>query len=114
MDAIENDVYVAYQIDNGACIAMDEFSISQISSGFQIDSNNTVFGVNGFQQKAILRTDVHWQMQELYITVESLKIEMEAYINDGKLYLHQKQQDSNFEKIIDLQHDKFFLCIVVL
>jgi len=108
MNIVENGVYVASQGNNGAYIAMDEYSISQISSGFQIDSNNTIFGINGFQQKAKLRTDAHWNMQELHIIVESLKIEMNAHVNEGKLYIRQKQQDSNFEEILDLQQDKFF------
>ena len=108
MKTIENNVYVAYH-DNGVCIAMDEYSISQVSSGFHIDSNNTVFGVNGFQQKAILRTDDCWQMQELKVAIESMNIEMCANVKDRKVYVQQKQQNAvGFEKIFELQNDKFF------
>ena len=109
MDTIENDVYIAYQVDNGTCIAMDEFSISQISSGFQINSNNTVFGINGFQQKASLKTDFQWQMHELNIFVDSMNIEMNAIVKEGKAYVKQNKQNTvGFEKIIDLKNDKFF------
>ncbi|MDR1115493.1 MAG: hypothetical protein LBL33_05000 [Tannerella sp.] len=108
MDTIEKDVYVAYHGNSAAYIAMDEYDISRISTGFLIKSNNTVFGSNGFHQKAVLQTDFHWQMQELKVDVESLNIEMLASINHGKLYLQQKQANENFEKIIDLQHEKHF------
>jgi hypothetical protein len=89
-------------------MAMDEYIISRIPAGYLVESNNTIFGANGFCQKAVLRTDAHWQMQELQVTVESLNIEMCASIKDGKLYLQQKQQDAKLEKIIDLQNDKHF------
>ena len=108
MDTIEKGVYEAYQGNSGVCVAMDEYNISRTSSGFLVESNNTIFGSNGFQQKAVLRTNSHWQMQELRVIVESLGIEMYAFIKERKLYLQQKQQDTNIEKIIDLQSNNYF------
>ena len=108
MNIIENDVYVAYQGSSDVYIAMDEYSIAQISSGFLVESNNTVFGTNGFQQKALLKTDFQWKMQELKVTIDSVGLAMYASVNDGKLYLQQNKKDASFEKIIDLQHDNFF------
>ena len=89
MTILEKDVYIAHKGDNGACIAMDEYSISHTSSGFLVESNNTVFGINGFQQKSVLKTDSGWLMQELHVIIESLKIEMCASVNDGRLFIKQ-------------------------
>ena len=108
MDAIEQGVYVAHHGNNNEFIAMDEYVIMQTPSGFLVQSNNIVFGTNGFQQRAVLQTDIHWQMQKLQVASEALNVEMCASINDNKLYLQQKQPEVNFEKIIDLQIDKYF------
>ena len=108
MDTIETGIYVAYQGNNGLCIAIDEYSTSKIDSGYLVESNNTIFGANGFQQKAELRTDFHWKMQKLQVTVESMNIEMCVSVKDEKVYIHQKHQDEVFEKTIDLQNDKYF------
>ena len=109
MDITEKDVYVAYQGNNNAYIIIDECAISQTLEGFLIESNNTVIGTNGFQQKAVLRTDQKWQMQELKVAIESMSIEMCAYVKERKVYIKQKQQDTvDFEKIIGLQNDNFF------
>ena len=108
MTILEKDVYVAYKGDNGVCFAMDEYSISHTSSGFLVESNNTVFGANGFQQKSVLKTNSEWLMQELHVVIESMKIEVCASVNDGRLFIKQNQSGVNFEKNIDLQGDKFF------
>jgi hypothetical protein len=108
MNTIEKGVYVAHQGSKEVCIAMDEYSVSRIKSGFLVESNSSVFGVNGFLQKSVLRTNIKWQMQELLVSIESMMIEMCASVKDEKMYLQQKQQDMNVEKIIDLQNDKFF------
>jgi len=108
MDTFEKDVFVAYQGDNLTYIAMDEYVVYRTPSGFLVESNNTVFGVNGFQQKSVLRTDHKWQMQELQVIIESLKIELRASVTDRKIVIQQKQQDTNFEKIIDLMNDRYF------
>lgn len=108
MDTIEKDVYVAYQGNNQVYIAVDEYVISRMPTGFLVESDNTVFGVNGFQQKSTLRTNHQWQMQELKVIVESMGIEMNASAKNGKLYLQQKQNDANYEKVINLQHDNYF------
>ena len=93
MDAIEKDVYVAYRGNVSTYMAMDEYTISRMSYGFFIESINTVFGINGFYQKATMYTDFQWQIQKLNVDVESLNIKMNAYIKDEKLYIQQKQQD---------------------
>ena len=108
MDTIETGTYVANQGNYGQCIAIDEYSISKISDGFLVESNNTIFGTNGFQQKAELITDFHWKMQELNIHVESLNNELHVSVNEGKVYVHQKKQDTVFKKNIDLQHKNYF------
>ena len=109
METTEKDVYVAYLGNNNAYIAMDEYTISRIPSGYLVESTNTVFGNNGFQQKAELQTDHNWQMQDLKVTVESLNIEMKASVKDGKVYLRQTQQNNlSFENVIDLQYDNYY------
>ena len=108
MNIIENDAYIAYHGNDRAYIAMDEYSISRISSGFSVESNNTVFGTNGFCQKASLKTDFQWKIQELKITIDSFGLAIHVFVNDGKLYLRQKQHGSSFDKIIDLQNNKYF------
>ena len=109
MDLIEKGVYVAYQGNKSAYIAMDEYFITRIPKGYLVESNNTIFGANGFQQKAELRTDDFWQMQELQVTIEALNIEMNAVVKDGTVYVRQKRQGGvEFEKNIVIQNDKYF------
>jgi len=108
MNIIEKGVYEAYQGNSEMSIAIDEYTISRMSDGYHVESNSTVLGISGFQQRAILLTDDRWQMQELRITIESLDVEMTASLKEGRVYVHQKQPESDIEKIIDLQNDRHF------
>jgi hypothetical protein len=103
----EKGTYIACS-NNGTSVSIDEYSVVSSSTGYTINSDNVVFGNNGFQQKAELRTDSKWVMQELNVRIDTLDIEMKANIQDGNLHIAYNQANGKYEKTFFFDNARFF------
>lgn len=106
---LEKGSYVAQYGETGALIAMDEYLIEQIPTGFKIQSDNVIFGQNGFRQCAEMLVDDQWLMRKLRVVVEEKNIELNADIDNGSFRIKQSQAQTETTKLIPLQLNQYFL-----
>lgn len=105
---LEKGTYMAQQGETGALIAMDEFVIEKIPTGFKIQSDNVIFGQNGFRQCAEMFVDDQWMMHHLHIVVNDKNIELNATVDNGNVKITQRQEQTEITKVIPLQFNRYF------
>lgn len=107
-ELLEQGTYVAQQGEVGALIAMDEYRIEKAPNGYKIQSDNVVFGQNGFSQFAEMIVDDQWMMQDLHIVVNDKDIELNVTVEDRNVRIKQRQKQTEVTKEISLQFNQYF------
>jgi len=106
-ELFEKGTYTAQYGETGALIAMDEYIIGRTSDGFKIQSNNNIFGQNGFRQLAEIEVDDQWMMQRLHIAVVDKNIELNANFDNGSVRIIQSHEQKEVSKLIPLQFSQY-------